>query len=325
MNAEFLTVPLSFIVASSGVFWLCCRLSTHQRALHDGLKNLYRSHRPDGLDHTGASLFRSNFVNAMNAPKSNQRMRCALEQAGVQGAKSILAFRIAKLLCLGAALPLCLCVWQFTLVTPNRIWALSALTGAIMLFYAPQLWLSRAIKHRAAMFRRSIPDFIDLTVVCLDAGLTFRDSIRRVSDELRAVHPALVGELLTVQRDVELGTSLAGALAGFAERTNSEGAKVLAHLMKEASKYGTDITESLRSHSDSLRSQRELAAEELAQRASVKVILPVVLCILPAIFVVIAGPAFMHLDLAFGQTKEASTCSHKPTLPDSSSQGLVSR
>jgi tight adherence protein C len=120
-----------------------------------------------------------------------------------------------------------------------------------------------------------------------------------VSDELRLAHPALASELGFVQRDIELGATVDQALKRFATRTDYEAVRTLSTFIREAQRFGTNITDALRSHADMLRSQREQAAEESAQKASVKILIPTLLLIFPATFVVIVGPAVIQIHEAF--------------------------
>ena len=163
----------------------------------------------------------------------------------------------------------------------------------------PSLWLDRAVVRHHVLLRRSLPDFLDVMIVCLEGGLSLQETIRRVSDELRLAHPALAFELSIVQRDIELGATVDQALKRFATRTDYEGVRTLSTFIREAQRFGTNITEALRSHADMLRSQREQAAEERAQKAAVKILIPTLLLIFPAIFVVAVGPAVIQIQEAF--------------------------
>jgi tight adherence protein C len=163
----------------------------------------------------------------------------------------------------------------------------------------PGFWLDRRIAERHKMLRRSLPDFIDLMIVCLEGGLSIQESIRRVTDELEFAHTELALELRIVQHDIELGASVAQGLKRFASRTQYEGVRTLSTFVREAQRFGTNLSDALRLHSDMLRSQREQAAEELAQKAAVKILLPTLLLIFPAIFVVLVGPALIQIHESF--------------------------
>jgi tight adherence protein C len=164
---------------------------------------------------------------------------------------------------------------------------------------APAFWLDRKISARHASLRRSLPDFLDLMNVCLEAGLSLQETIRRVNEELQLAHPILASELDIVQRDIDLSCSIDQALKKFAVRTDCEGVRTLSTFIRESQRFGTQITDALRNHADMLRSQREQLAEENAQKAAVKILIPTLLLIFPAIFVVLVGPAVIQIQEAF--------------------------
>jgi tight adherence protein C len=164
---------------------------------------------------------------------------------------------------------------------------------------APGFWLDRRISARHSALRRSLPDFLDLMNVCLEAGLSLQETIRRVNEELQLAHPILAYELDIVQRDIDFSCSIDQALKKFAVRTDCEGIRTLSTFIRESQRFGTQITDALRNHADMLRSQREQLAEENAQKAAVKILLPTLLLIFPAIFVVLVGPAAIQIQEAF--------------------------
>jgi tight adherence protein C len=138
-------------------------------------------------------------------------------------------------------------------------------------------------------------------IVCLDSGLSLQGTILRVSDELRIAHPTLAGELEIVERDMALGAAVDVALKRFADRSGFEGIRTMSTFVRESQRFGTELADALRTHAEMLRYQRAQAAEETAQKASVKILLPVLLLILPAVFVVLAGPAAIQIQAAFSK------------------------
>jgi tight adherence protein C len=164
----------------------------------------------------------------------------------------------------------------------------------------PGMWLERAARFRQAKLRSGLPDFLDLMIVCLEGGMSLQETIRRVGDELRLAHPELAMELRIVQRDIELGATVDQSLKRFATRSDYEGVRSLSTFIRETQRFGTNITEALRSHADVMRTQREQAAEERAQKASVKILVPTMLFIFPTTFVVLVGPAAIQIYQAFG-------------------------
>ncbi|QEG39616.1 type II secretion system F family protein [Roseimaritima ulvae] len=166
-------------------------------------------------------------------------------------------------------------------------------------YLLPSMWLNRAVHRYQLMLRNALPDFLDLVVVCLDAGLSLQESVKRVGEELRFMHPSFAFELEIVQRDIELGSSVDRALQRFASRTDYDAVRTLSTLIREGQKFGTNVSEALRGHSEMLRLQREHTAEENAQKASVKIILPTMVFIFPAIFIVLVSPAAFKIQEAF--------------------------
>jgi tight adherence protein C len=159
----------------------------------------------------------------------------------------------------------------------------------------PSFWLDRCKANRQTAFRRSLPDALDVLVICLEGGLSLAGALRRVAGELRNAHPLLADELNIVQREVQLGRSEGEAMRQFADRTDLEEMRGLAAVIIQAERFGAGLVKALRVHAETLRTRRIQYAEEMAQKAAVKMLFPTVLCILPAIFIVILGPAVIQI------------------------------
>jgi len=168
----------------------------------------------------------------------------------------------------------------------------------------PNYWLSKKTKTRQSILRSSLPDFLDLIIVCLESGVSFESALQRVTDELRSAHPILTAELAVVQREIALGQSTEDALQNFANRSDLEVVRTLATMVQQARKFGAGMSETLRIHSETLREKRELKAEEMAQKAAVKVLFPTLLFIFPSIFVILIGPAAIDVAAVFSGDQE---------------------
>jgi len=155
----------------------------------------------------------------------------------------------------------------------------------------PSFWLDHMKRNRQSNFRRALPDALDVLVICLEGGLSLSAGLKRVSTELRTAHPALAAELAIVQREVQLGLTSGEALRKMGERTDLEEVRSLASVILQSERLGASLVKSLRVHSESLRLKRYQRAEEKAAVAATKVLFPTLLFILPAVFVVILGPA----------------------------------
>ncbi len=153
-------------------------------------------------------------------------------------------------------------------------------------------------------------------VVCLESGMSFESSLQRSTDELREAHPTLCTELCIVQREVALGKPIEKALENFASRVDLDVVKILATNVQQSRKIGIRIAENLRTHADMLRTKRENQAEEMAQKAAIKILMPTLLCIFPAIFVVLVGPAVFQIQDNLklqGEASEVTTASQDPS------------
>jgi tight adherence protein C len=160
---------------------------------------------------------------------------------------------------------------------------------------APSFWLDFAKSSRQKKLRRSLPDALDIIVVCLEGGLSLSGAFARVAQELSSVHPLLGMELRIVQREVQMGRSMGEALRGCAQRFDLEELRSLAGVINQAERFGASIVKSLAVYAESMRIKRHQRAEELAHQATIKMIFPTLFFIFPAIFVVLLGPAAIRI------------------------------
>jgi tight adherence protein C len=279
-------------------YWLRVHNRVEQLRTSDGSRRAGRSNHGSTAAATPGRFFdllqRVLPLRGHNRPQLQQR----LSKAGIYHRAAVSRYFAARLLMMilaGAATAGISTTGYLRMDMAILLVCVAAAFGSIL----PSLWLDRAITHHHLLLRKSLPDFLDLMIVCLQGGLSLQETIRRVSDELQLAHPALAFELSIVQRDIELGATVDQALKRFAMRTDYEGIRTLSTFIRETQRYGTNITEALRSHADMLRSQREQAAEESAQKAAVKILIPTLLLIFPAIFVVAVGPAVIQIQEAF--------------------------
>lgn len=155
----------------------------------------------------------------------------------------------------------------------------------------PGLWLDAMKRNRQTTIRRSLPDALDLLVVCLEAGMSLPAAMVRITKELRSAYPMLAMELIIVHREVQLGASSGEALRRFGDRFDLEELRSLSSVICQAEKFGASITKAIKVHADTLRHKRMEQAKLRAQKAVVQLLFPTVLCIFPAVFVVLLGPA----------------------------------
>ena len=161
--------------------------------------------------------------------------------------------------------------------------------GAAIGLFLPNLWLGSAISKRSTAIRQGLPDTLDLLVISVESGLGLDAALQRVGDEMRAVHPCLAEEMQIVTMEAQMGIPRSEALENFAVRTGIDEVRSLIAIINQAERFGTSIARALRNQSEALRTKRRQAAEERAQKTTVKLMAPLILFIFPAILVVLAA------------------------------------
>jgi tight adherence protein C len=174
---------------------------------------------------------------------------------------------------------------------PSLYLTLLTVLFALASFHLPNLWLRMKIARRKEMVRAGLPDALDLMVVCVVAGGGLDAAINRVAQEMGLSNKAVSQEFELLSLELRAGKSRQDALRNLALRTDLEDVSSLVTLLIQTEKFGTSIAQALRVHSDSMRTKRFQTAEELAAKLPVKLIFPLILFILPSLFVVILGPA----------------------------------
>ena len=162
-------------------------------------------------------------------------------------------------------------------------------------FFIPRMILKRLIRNRQQRIRLGLPDALDLTVICVEAGLALDQAMMRVGEDLHHAHPELSNELHLVNLEMRAGKPRTEALKNLVDRTGVDDIRALVGTLIQTDRFGTSIAQGLRVHSDSLRTERRQRAEEQAAKTTIKMVLPLVLFILPSIIFVTLGPAFIQL------------------------------
>ncbi|MBI4264012.1 MAG: type II secretion system F family protein [Acidobacteria bacterium] len=178
------------------------------------------------------------------------------------------------------------------LVRPN---VPAALGAAALGYLLPNILLGRMAKRRQHRIRLSLPDALDLLVVSVEAGLGLDQAIQRVGGELAFAHPELSEELRLINLELRAGKPRTEALHNLAARTGVDDLASLVAILVQTDKFGTSVAQSLRVHSDTLRTKRRQRAEEAAAKTGAKMVFPLVFCIFPAIWVVTLGPAIIAI------------------------------
>jgi len=161
----------------------------------------------------------------------------------------------------------------------------------------PEVWLQGRISRRQADIEKSLSDAMDMLTICVEAGLSLNAALSRVAEKLHGPIAMLFSQALNEMR---LGKPRGQALRDMAERTGVQSLVSIASALAQADKMGVSIAQVLRVQSDQLRQTRRQKAEESAMKAPVKILLPLVFFIFPAMFIVLLGPAAMQLVDTFG-------------------------
>ncbi len=173
---------------------------------------------------------------------------------------------------------------------------LLSLLGAIVIgMILPGLWLSWKIRGRKQRIEWGLPDFMDLSVVCVESGMGLDQTIQRVGREISLPHPDLGDELRLYGLEVNAGRTRAEALRNLAARTGVDELRSFAAVLIQADRFGTSVGQTLRVFADDLRIKRRQRAEEIAAKLAVKMVFPLILFVFPAILVVLAGPAILAI------------------------------
>ncbi|MDH3580675.1 MAG: type II secretion system F family protein [Hyphomicrobiales bacterium] len=175
----------------------------------------------------------------------------------------------------------------------------AALAYSVLFLFIPNLVLDRMAKRREVTYRRGFPDFMDLMIVCADAGMSLEAAVDRVSNELIYTQKALGIQLRMLTLEVRAGRTLREGLHNLAKRINTDEAKSLAILFQQSEELGTSLTQTLRVYSEEMREKRLVAAEEKANALPVKMVLPLGFCIFPVMMVMIMLPVIIRFKGVF--------------------------
>jgi len=222
-----------------------------------------------------------------------QLLRTRLIHAGYYGSNSMAMFLGIKVLLTLAPLGLASASALVGLAPPLICALMGCLLAAVGLII-PSFWLDHLLSERQKCIRRALPDALDMVVICMDGGMSLNAALQRVAKELRVAHPLLAAELELVQRSGELGQTLPDALRQCASRVDLEELTLLARIIAEAERFGSSVAKALRVHAESLRAVRRQQAEEAAQRASIWILFPTMLFILPVTFFIVLAPAILR-------------------------------
>jgi len=225
---------------------------------------------------------------------SGERLLHTLSHAGFTSPAAVKMYQLVRLSSM-AAVALFGLLLAFLTGTSSGGTLIYMVCGAVVGGFIPSYYVGSKARSRQVKITRELSDVLDLLVVCVEAGLGIFEAIRVVGKESERQQRILGSELATLSGEISAGATLAQGLRGLAERTGVDDVKALAAILIQSEKLGSQMAPALRSSSDSLRTKRRLRAEEAAQKSTVKMLVPLVLFVLPAMLIVIVGPALIQI------------------------------
>ncbi len=186
------------------------------------------------------------------------------------------------------------------LVSSASLWPLVAIVAAAVGWIAPVLWIARRLRRRSKSVAAGLPNALELLVVCVEAGLSLEDELQRVARELKESQPALSDELSLTWAEVNILPDRTQALANLADRIDSPGVRSVVGVLTQGLRYGTPLAQALRAGVVEMRNDQMMALEEQASRLPALMTLPVMLFIMPSIFLIVGGPAALRAIDTFG-------------------------
>ena len=222
-------------------------------------------------------------------------LRRRLMQAGIYSPNGAAIFFIARgLMAVAVTAVLFFLLPMFGFGGKTSFW-LFLMVGGLFGYLAPSFFLDRMIEKKRLQHQSGFPDFMDLLVVCADAGLSMEASLDRIGRELIDSYPSLAANIHMANLEIRAGRTMTEALEHLGDRLGLEEARSFATLIQQSDELGSSIGEALRVYSDDMRHKRLSRAEEKAYSLPAKLALPMMICIFPVLFVVILCPIIVRM------------------------------
>ena len=293
---------VTFILASSLVFYLQYAFMRRKNPLSERLADLEKSNPFRAYAESAVLAQRETSVERVFQPLSKLMPKSPSEvsattrklmQAGYRHKSAVTIFYGLKASFILALFLAAFLTGRFQSGAADIFITLLACVGAG--YILPDFILSTRVTARKEKIQLALPDALDLLVVCVEAGLGLDQGILKTSEELRVTHPDICDELNLVNLELRAGKPRKDALKNLADRTGVEDMNGLVSMLVQTDKFGTSIAQSLRVHSDALRTKRRQRAEERAHKVSVKLVFPLVFLIFPSMFIIILGPGVIKI------------------------------
>jgi tight adherence protein C len=228
------------------------------------------------------------FIGTDDAAKTGN-VRARLAMAGIYDPAAIRSLIGWKFLLMSAGV-----LFGYVAGGIGQMTMMGAAVGGLVGYMAPMMWLKSKVAANQLALNQGLPDALDLMVICVESGLTVDGTMQRVGEEMQLAHPAVSREFAICHTESRLGVSRQQSFKNLATRTGNMNLQSLTAMLVQADRFGTSVAVALRVQAESMRNKRQMAAEELAAKASVKMSFPLVLFIFPATFIVMMGPMIVQ-------------------------------
>jgi tight adherence protein C len=238
----------------------------------------------------GVSILRSGMLSSQTIDELTHK----LATAGIRGGNATGIFVGCKML-LAVALPSLVGIALHGAITLTFVRNAVIVGAAIVGLLLPDFCLNVLRKRYQGAIDRGLPDALDMMVMCAESGLSLEPTIARVGTEIEPAHPQIAGELLLTSQEFQMSPDTHVVLTNFGERTDLVSVRRVVSMLSQTLQYGTPLSDALRVLSAEMRQEMLTRFEERAARLPVLLTVPMILFILPSLFLVVGGPAVMQV------------------------------
>lgn len=290
-------ISIAFIVMA--IYWLLFRpVSATAQRLHD-LDDARGGVAVQSIEANSMESLAARVAEPINrlvppSAKDVKKLQKKLMQAGFRSPSAPAVFRVTQLGLMIILPTIVLITYSLTAAPMSE--AVLPLLGALGVgFLKPKFILNRLVAKRKLRITWGLADALDLMVITMEAGLGLNAAMLKVCDELKGVHPDICKEFELANLEIRVGRERSEALRNMADRSGVEDLNSLVGMLIQADRFGTSIARAVRVYSDSLRTKRRQRAEQAAQKAAFKLLLPLGLLLFPTMFIIILGPALLNI------------------------------
>lgn len=286
-----------------GLYWLLYRpqSASTERLKQLGEKGLTTANVPSAMSNDEGAVAElaerlASPINRLLPPSAAEarKLQKQLMHAGFRSESAPAMYRTMQLVSMMGfpAMVALVCAATARPLTSAFLWIMIAF---VVGFFLPRWVLNRMIRNRQQLVRWGLADALDLMVISVEAGLGLNAAMLKVSSELKDVHPDISEEFELANLEIRVGRERDEALRNLAERTGVDDMRSLVAMLIQTDRFGTSVAKAIRNFSDSLRTKRRQRAEQAAQKAAVKLLLPLACFLFPTLFIAILGPAALTL------------------------------